>query len=284
MNGRIRTIKPEILEDAVTAGLSDTAFRLFIAVIVLSDDYGRFRAEPGWLRGQVYWARDVAATHFSAALDDLVPLVRFYLVNGQRYGALRNWLKHQRVDKPGKPRIPPPPEDGEDPPESLARHSRESRDDLVPDLGSGIWDHGPRIRDLGSERGTVSTVAELVPSHDVASVGDVCTAAVAAVPTERKSGIKAKRGTRLPDGWTPSEEIQTWARANGIEPFAALEDFRDYWASIPGSRGVKLDWDLTYRRWIRRDGQPRAVPARRYANGHVQSGENRAWKVPTEMP
>ena len=44
MSGRIRTIKPELLDDAVTAGLSDMAFRLFVSSIVLADDYGRLRA------------------------------------------------------------------------------------------------------------------------------------------------------------------------------------------------------------------------------------------------
>lgn len=42
---RIRTLKPEILEDARTAGLSDAAFRLFVAMIVLADDHGNLRAD-----------------------------------------------------------------------------------------------------------------------------------------------------------------------------------------------------------------------------------------------
>jgi len=38
--GRIRCIKPELLEDERTAGLSHEAFRLFIGLILLSDDEG----------------------------------------------------------------------------------------------------------------------------------------------------------------------------------------------------------------------------------------------------
>ena len=34
MSGRIRTIKPELLEDAITAGLSDSAFRVFVGMIL----------------------------------------------------------------------------------------------------------------------------------------------------------------------------------------------------------------------------------------------------------
>jgi hypothetical protein len=30
-----------------------------------------------------------------------------------------------------------------------------------------------------------------------------------------------------------------------------VDAFKDYWASVPGSKGVKLDWDATWRSWIR---------------------------------
>lgn len=66
-------------------------------------------------------------------------------------------------------------------------------------------------------------------------------------------GKKSTRGTRLPSDWVPSVELRAWAAAkrpdlNVSEQFDA---FRDYWNSIPGSKGVKLDWDATWRSWIR---------------------------------
>ncbi len=137
MAGRIRTIKPELLEDAVTAGLSDMALRIFIASILLADDYGRLRAEPGWLMGQIYWARTVQVEEFIAALGELAPLMNFYAINGQRYAVIRNWSKHQKVSHPGKPRIP-------EPPEGLPKPSGESRETLVPDLRPTTNDQRPR--------------------------------------------------------------------------------------------------------------------------------------------
>lgn len=140
MSGRIRSIKPELLDDAVTAGLSDMAFRVFIAAIVLADDYGRLRAEPGWLLGQVYWARGARVEDFERALRELDSLIRFYEVKGQRYAEIRNWSRHQKVSHPGKPRVPAP---SENPP----RLSGESPETLVPDLRSPIpipiTDHRP---------------------------------------------------------------------------------------------------------------------------------------------
>lgn len=129
MSGRIRTIKPELLEDAVTAGLSDVAFRLFIACILLADDYGNLRFEPEWIRGQVYWKRSVDSEQFSSAFAELAAVITSYEVKGQRYGAIKNWAKHQKVSHPGKPRVPSLAD-------ALPRVSGEPHETLVPDLRS----------------------------------------------------------------------------------------------------------------------------------------------------
>lgn len=55
------------------------------------------------------------------------------------------------------------------------------------------------------------------------------------------------RGTRLPSDWQPKEH-----RERSDE----LAKFRDYWTAIPGSKGVKLDWDATWRNWIRNARAP----------------------------
>lgn len=152
MSGRIRSIKPELLEDAVTAGLSDMAFRLFIACILLADDYGNLRFEPAWLRGQVYWSCDVDSEQFSSAFTELSVLVTPYIVKGQRYGAIKNWSKHQKVSHPGKPRVPglaeALPKVSGDPLESLAKPSGESPETLLPDLRSPISDLRSPTKDL----------------------------------------------------------------------------------------------------------------------------------------
>jgi len=81
MSGRIRSIKPEILEDAVTAGLSETAFRLFIGTIALADDYGVFRAEAGYLAGQVFWKVPPSRPVDEAVAELGAKLVQLYEVN-----------------------------------------------------------------------------------------------------------------------------------------------------------------------------------------------------------
>jgi uncharacterized protein YdaU (DUF1376 family) len=82
---------------------------------------------------------------------------------------------------------------------------------------------------------------------------------------EKKTAV---RGCRLPSGWTPNDE----GRAMASQAFgnsgarAQLEKFRDWAASAPGQKGVKADWDATWRNWIRREAdaaKPRAGPGPR---------------------
>ena len=68
------------------------------------------------------------------------------------------------------------------------------------------------------------------------------------------------RGTRLPTDWSPDADLTAWAKAErpDVDLITELAKFRDHWKSAPGAKGVKLDWDATFRNWIRsaRDGPP----------------------------
>jgi hypothetical protein len=132
MAGRIRTIKPELIEDESTAGLSHEAFRLFVGLILLADDYGNFRAHPKQLEGQIFWLAGVKEG-VESVLDELLKanLIMPYQVREQRYAHVAGWEKHQRIDKPGKPRCPGP------------NDSREIRETLATDLRPPTSDHDP---------------------------------------------------------------------------------------------------------------------------------------------
>lgn len=112
MSGRIRTIKPELLEDEKTAGLSHSTWRAFVSILLLADDYGNLRANPKLLDGAIFWARD-AEHDIEKVIAELneAGLVQLYAHNGQRYIHIRKWAKHQKVDRPGPARCPQPPSD-----------------------------------------------------------------------------------------------------------------------------------------------------------------------------
>lgn len=79
------------------------------------------------------------------------------------------------------------------------------------------------------------------------------------VKTEAKGGAKdkAKRGTRLAEDWVPTEEWLRHATQPGMlrrdEAMRQAQRFRDYWLSVAGARGLKLDWFATWRTWISKE-------------------------------
>jgi hypothetical protein len=78
--------------------------------------------------------------------------------------------------------------------------------------------------------------------------------------TTSKQGQKKQqaRGSRLPQGWVLSQGMMDWARDERPDVSVATEfaSFCDYWHGVPGAKGVKLDWDATFRNWIRRATGP----------------------------
>ena len=67
---------------------------------------------------------------------------------------------------------------------------------------------------------------------------------------------RVRRGSRLPVDWVPSPDTLAALSAEGCtNANQALPAFRDYWNAVPGAKGVKLDWEGTYRNWVRRDSQ-----------------------------
>ena len=63
-----------------------------------------------------------------------------------------------------------------------------------------------------------------------------------------------KRASRIPDDWFLSKELGDWSvsQGYGIEHIRIeAEKFKDYWIGVGGQKGRKLDWNATWRNWIR---------------------------------
>lgn len=64
-----------------------------------------------------------------------------------------------------------------------------------------------------------------------------------------------KRGTRLTDDWQLTPELRAFAVDLGLDPDETRAEFVDYWTSVPGSRGLKLDWNKTFKNRCRELGK-----------------------------
>ena len=69
----------------------------------------------------------------------------------------------------------------------------------------------------------------------------------------RSNSDARPRGTRLPKEWLPTEEQKKWAHESrpDLDIDLVSDAFRDYWIAKAGTGGVKLDWDATFRNWVR---------------------------------
>ena len=111
---RIRTIKPEIYADEKVSRWCFQDRLLFIGLISLADDYGIIRNQPKLIAGTIFpedediGSRDIHEALMRLSEDGPVVL---YKVSGVSYIALRNWSKHQKVQHPGKAKLPHPTEE-----------------------------------------------------------------------------------------------------------------------------------------------------------------------------
>lgn len=86
-----------------------------------------------------------------------------------------------------------------------------------------------------------------------------------AEPEPAKPKPKAKRATRCPEGWMPSDKTVTFLEAkyplvNWREEVVPMWEWSN---AAPASKGTKVDWDLTFRGWIRRKAEDRAQQSQR---------------------
>jgi uncharacterized protein YdaU (DUF1376 family) len=77
-----------------------------------------------------------------------------------------------------------------------------------------------------------------------------------------------KRGSRLASDWFLSKVMGDWATQErpDLDIRQVAEQFKDYWVSQAGQKGVKLDWDATWRNWVR---NTKAVKPNPYDVGRV---------------
>ena len=64
---------------------------------------------------------------------------------------------------------------------------------------------------------------------------------------------KQQRGSRLTQDWVLTNPMDQWAKQErpDLDVRQVAEQFKDYWIAQAGQKGVKLDWDATWRNWIR---------------------------------
>lgn len=109
---RIRSVKPEFWVSESLSRMSRDTRLTFIGLWTCADDFGRFRADPRYLAGQLYPYDSDGLKVVTQSLRELEDegAVLLYEADRSHYGLITGWRRHQRIDKPSASKFPQPPE------------------------------------------------------------------------------------------------------------------------------------------------------------------------------
>ena len=262
---RIRTIKPDFWRSEDIAALSIEDRLLFIGLWSYVEDNGVGRDEPQLIQCDLYpldtFTEASLRTHGGLMrLSQQGLITRFEGPDGRRYLQINSWDKHQKINRPSKPRFPQYNAENCTLTEgSLSPHCTLTEDSL-PEQGTGNREQGTG-KDTPFSPPHETEAAESASAETQTVAAD---AAPATANTSKPSKASKARGTRLPDGWQPDQALADWTRANAPAAANAVEvdRFRDYWQSLSGQRAVRADWAATWRNWARRCQEQHTQPHR----------------------
>ncbi|TVS15262.1 MAG: hypothetical protein EA417_13730 [Gammaproteobacteria bacterium] len=156
---RIRTIKPEFWQDEKLAPLPPIDRLVFLGLVSQADDAGRLVDSVRMIDGTLFPFSEDSSRDSLDTLARLGRITRYTSESGQELIQITNWDKHQRVDKPSKYTLPPPPgevvagtEDSEPSGDSRDTLATSSQNPIAPtyDLRPTTYDqrttHTPRAR------------------------------------------------------------------------------------------------------------------------------------------
>ncbi len=151
---RIRSIKPDFFISDTVSALPLRARLTWIGLWTHCDDHGRCRDNVKLVKAAVWPLDDVSLRDVASDLTDLerAGVIFRYEVEGKSYIQVTNWAEHQKVDRPSKSTIPPPPGSPENPRED-ASTLREAPSNTRGSLASPRED-ASRARDGGEGKGT----------------------------------------------------------------------------------------------------------------------------------
>ena len=137
---RIRTVKPELVDDETLGRCSREARLLDVWLTTQADDAGRQRGAVALVRSRCFpYDADVSLEDVDRWLDELVAIgrIRRYTAAGEAFVDRPGWHNEQKVDHPSPSRLP----SWDDRDTDAARESsREPREPSPLNLGSRTTD------------------------------------------------------------------------------------------------------------------------------------------------
>ena len=220
---RTRMIKPEFWDDEKLAKVSRDARLLFVGLWSNSDDYGVVKGHPAWLKNRIFPYDEIPLATFDGWLAELaaIRVIIPFLHNRERYYHIRNFCRHQTINRPSGTRNPAPPETPPD----------DTRGTEDPDHARGaastnsMSPHGALMQ--GSDIEKEGMQEDSLSHHGVLSEPSVSTHGALTAQTETETETETE-GKEKPKGGCGGK---TKPAAAGVR-----ERFARFWKAYPKKR------------------------------------------------
>jgi hypothetical protein len=262
---RIRSIKPEFFTSETLARVSISARLTFIGLWTYVDDNGVGLDNERLIAAALYPLDDDPLESLRRVSEDLRQLsaagvIVRYEVSGRRYMFVTNWLEHQKVSHPGKPRFPrpakdytpPPTSDDDEPPESLPNDSGNPPETLAKtsalsrEQGAGSREGNPptEAADPAPQQRPDAEIIELFPGAPKpapATTDELVADWLEHIPKRPPGSVIGRVGkhikTMLGEGIDPADVrrgVAAWA-AKGKDPSALPSIVNEVMNARPGA-------------------------------------------------
>lgn len=270
-----RIFREGVLDSERINRLSKGAEVTFYRLLLVADDFGRFDGRVSVIRSRCYpICRDVQDEHVLGWLQEIqgAGLVHCYVVAGKPYFEILNFRQRTRA--------------------------KNSKFPALQDAGGELTDIWLSV----DGQLALPVVSTPTPTPTTKYVSDSDSdyvrrqpAQVGHVSGNGRSGDSHKAGKRLAT-YLDVEEVSdvmygslpalwcSWAideRPDLAGQVAGVwARFCDHWKALSGAKGVKVDWEATWRNWVRKESAPRAgrQSALESSNAAVADG----WVPPVE--
>jgi len=220
---RARNIKPGFCQNELLVELPVETRLMFALLPMYADREGRMEDRPKRIKMQIFPADNFDTNEMLQQLHDS-GFIQRYNVDGVDYIQIINFLKHQKP------------------------HQNEKASEIPEFSNQGSKQVQPR-KQVSTTKEAATRADSLNPLTDSLN------------PSRADNARKPKKtGKRLPPGWKPSQELLTWAMTErtDLDIKRVIDSFTDYWIAKTGSAATKLDWDATFRNWVRNEKSNRS--------------------------
>jgi hypothetical protein len=237
---RSRNIKPAFFKNDLLAELDHAARLLFIGLWCLADRNGLVEYRARRIRAEVFpYEPEIDVDGYITVISRL-GFIRVLTDGNNDWILIENFSKHQNPHHTEKTKLPDP------------KSLKEKGSSEVPDTSP------------------LSNVMN--PADSLLLIPDSCS-----IEQTEEKPKSSRRGERISAEELPEEWRQFCIEERpDLNPESVFVQFRDYWVSVPGQKGVKLDWKATWRNWVRNQ--------RGQNNGaHQQDNRSRAKRVSDKL-